>query len=150
MWILSVRTDHVGRRAVARDPASDRHGHRRGDGREYLPVRDVSADPACRARGCAIDDRRTPMRPLLTMSTILGMAAWTCGMAAMTAPQRDESTRSFEPIAAVLSSPRCANCHFAGDVPVIGEHGRFHAMVVRRGKDGRGTPAMRCTNCHQV
>ena len=89
------------------------------------------------------------MKSVLAVGTILGMAAWMCGVAAMTAPQRGESTRLFEPIAAVLSSPRCENCHFAGDVPVIGDHGRFHAMVVRRGKDGRGTPAMRCTNCHQ-
>ena len=89
------------------------------------------------------------MRSLLTVGTILAMAAWACGVVTTAAPQRSESTSPFEPIAAVLSSPRCANCHFAGDVPAIGEHQRFHAMVVRRGKDGRGTPAMRCTNCHQ-
>jgi hypothetical protein len=89
------------------------------------------------------------MKSLLTAGTILGIAAWTCGAAAIAAPQRGESTGPFEPIAAVLASPRCANCHFAGDVPLIGDHTRFHAMVVRRGNDGRGTPAMRCTNCHQ-
>src|SRR5206468_3259312 len=48
----------------------------------------------------------------------------------------------------VLSSPRCANCHISGDAPLQGEDGRAHPMNVRRGPDGRGTVAMRCTNCH--
>lgn len=56
---------------------------------------------------------------------------------------------AFAPIAAVLSSPRCANCHIPGDVPLQGDDGRDHVMRVRRGADGRGTPAMQCSNCHQ-
>lgn len=66
-----------------------------------------------------------------------------------TAQVREEAARAFQPIAAVLSSPRCANCHIAGDAPLQGDDGRPHAMRVRRAVDGRGTPAMRCTNCHQ-
>lgn len=89
------------------------------------------------------------MKSLLTVGTILVTVAWAWGASAMAMQQRDESTRPFEGIAAVMSSPRCANCHFAGDAPVIGDDSRFHGMVVRRGQDGRGTPAMRCTNCHQ-
>ena len=65
------------------------------------------------------------------------------------AGQRDASTGSFAPIAAVLSSPRCANCHITGAVPLQGDEGRPHAMRVQRARDGRGTPAMRCANCHQ-
>jgi hypothetical protein len=89
------------------------------------------------------------MKFLLTVGAIVVMTQWTSGMPAVTMDQPDVSTRPFEGIAAVMSSPRCANCHFAGDAPAIGDESRFHGMVVRRGKDGRGTPAMRCTNCHQ-
>ena len=63
--------------------------------------------------------------------------------------QREEAARAFDDIAGVLSSPRCANCHIVGDRLTTGDMGRPHAMAVRRGKDGRGAPAMRCTNCHQ-
>lgn len=88
------------------------------------------------------------MKPLRNVSSVIALAACMCGVVVIASPQRDESTGTFEPIATVLSSPRCANCHFAGDARPM-EEGRIHAMVVRRGKDGRGTPAMRCTNCHQ-
>ena len=89
------------------------------------------------------------MKSTLPVGTILVMIACTWDSSVIAADQRDESPRPFEAIAAVMSSPRCSNCHFAGDAPVIGDNSRFHGMVVRRGKDGRGTPAMRCTNCHQ-
>ena len=88
------------------------------------------------------------MKSVLSIASI-GAIAWACGVVASPAPQRAESARAFESISEVLSSPRCANCHFEGDSPAEGDNGRIHAMVVRRGKDGRGTPAMRCTNCHQ-
>ena len=60
-----------------------------------------------------------------------------------------DSARAFIAVASVLASPRCANCHITGDAPLQGEEGRLHSMNVRRGTDGRGTAAMRCTNCHQ-
>ena len=89
------------------------------------------------------------MKSILSVISIVAITACAGGMVAIAAQQRAESARAFESIALVLSSPRCANCHFEGDSPAEGDHGRIHAMVVRRGKDGRGTPAMRCTNCHQ-
>jgi hypothetical protein len=89
------------------------------------------------------------MKSLLAIAAILLIVPTTSELIVASAQQRDESTRAFEVIATVLSSPRCANCHFAGDSPAEGDSGRIHAMVVRRGQDGRGTPAMRCTNCHQ-
>ncbi|MEJ7768067.1 MAG: hypothetical protein WKF89_09660 [Chitinophagaceae bacterium] len=49
----------------------------------------------------------------------------------------------------VLMSPRCMNCHPAGDVPLQGEDSHLHTMGVKRGKDGHGIYAMKCTNCHQ-
>lgn len=56
---------------------------------------------------------------------------------------------AFRAVASVLTSPRCLNCHLEGQSPLQGDDGRPHNMNVRRGDDGRGSPAMRCTNCHQ-
>lgn len=60
-----------------------------------------------------------------------------------------QSLRAFSVVASVLASPRCLNCHVPGDSPLQGDGGTPHNMNVKRGPDGRGTPAMRCTNCHQ-
>ena len=62
---------------------------------------------------------------------------------------RAESLRTFAVVASVLTSPRCLNCHVSGDSPLQGDLGVPHNMNVKRGADGRGTAAMRCTNCHQ-
>ncbi len=62
---------------------------------------------------------------------------------------REGALGAFANIASVLSGPRCANCHISGDSPLQGDDGHPHTMQVRRGIDGRGTPAMRCSNCHQ-
>lgn len=56
---------------------------------------------------------------------------------------------AFRQVASVLTSPRCLNCHIQGPSPLQGDEGRPHNMNVKRGADGRGSPAMRCTNCHQ-
>ena len=61
-----------------------------------------------------------------------------------------QSLRAFSVVASVLTSPRCLNCHVSGDTPLQGDSGAPHNMNVKRGPDGRGTPAMRCTNCHQA
>lgn len=63
--------------------------------------------------------------------------------------EETQSLRAFTVVASVLTSPRCLNCHVAGDSPLQGDSGAPHNMNVKRGPDGRGTPAMRCTNCHQ-
>jgi hypothetical protein len=89
------------------------------------------------------------MKSSLLIATFLVIDLCVGDVMRTNAQQPDESMRAFAPIATVLSSPRCANCHFAGDAPAEGDSGRIHAMVVRRSNDGRGTPAMRCTNCHQ-
>lgn len=61
----------------------------------------------------------------------------------------DRAWQAFEAVASVLQSPRCQNCHVAGDSPLQGDASRPHTMNVKRGSDGRGTPALRCTTCHQ-
>jgi hypothetical protein len=54
----------------------------------------------------------------------------------------------FAPLGAVFRHPRCINCHVAGDRPRQGEASRPHAMNVRRGADGLGVAALRCSSCH--
>ena len=49
----------------------------------------------------------------------------------------------------VLSSPRCVNCHPAGDRPLQGDAQRLHQPPVARGGGGFGTAAMHCSMCHQ-
>ena len=64
----------------------------------------------------------------------------------------DTAARSaalFTEAGKVLTSPRCVNCHPAGDRPLQGEAGRPHQPRVERGVDGFGTTAMRCATCHQ-
>jgi hypothetical protein len=60
-----------------------------------------------------------------------------------------ESVKAFMDVYKVLMSPRCMNCHPAGDVPLQGDDSKLHSMLPRRGKDGKGMYAMKCSNCHQ-
>ncbi|HVW13442.1 MAG TPA: hypothetical protein VHB54_06470 [Mucilaginibacter sp.] len=59
------------------------------------------------------------------------------------------SVAAFRQVYKVLMSPRCMNCHPAGDIPLQGDDSHLHAMSPRRGTDGAGMYAMRCSNCHQ-
>jgi hypothetical protein len=64
----------------------------------------------------------------------------------------DTAVRSaalFTEAGKVLTSPRCVNCHPAGDRPLQGETHRLHQPPVERGGDGFGTASMRCATCHQ-
>lgn len=60
-----------------------------------------------------------------------------------------ESTNAFKDVYRVLMSPRCMNCHPAGDVPLQGDDSHLHVMLPKRGKEGKGIYAMKCGNCHQ-
>jgi len=60
-----------------------------------------------------------------------------------------ESVKAFMQVYKVLMSPRCLNCHPAGDVPLQGDDSHIHTMLPKRGKDGKGIYAMKCGNCHQ-
>ena len=59
------------------------------------------------------------------------------------------SVTAFMDIYNVLMSPRCMNCHPSGDIPLQGDDSHLHSMSPRRGKDGHGVYAMKCSNCHQ-
>lgn len=59
------------------------------------------------------------------------------------------SFQAFQKAAVVLRHPRCLNCHVPGDTPLTGSNAEPHAMRVKRGADGLGSPLMRCGTCHQ-
>ncbi len=59
------------------------------------------------------------------------------------------SVKAFADVYRVLMSPRCMNCHPSGDIPLQGDDSHLHQMLPKRGKDGKGLFAMKCTNCHQ-
>lgn len=60
-----------------------------------------------------------------------------------------ESVKAFADVYKVLMHPRCMNCHPKGDVPLQGDDSHLHTMSPKRGEDGHGVYAMKCTNCHQ-
>ena len=55
----------------------------------------------------------------------------------------------FVEVVSVLRHPRCMNCHSRGDFPRQGNDGHPHAMNVRRGPEGHGVTAEKCSTCHQ-
>ena len=89
----------------------------------------------------------------LAMCTTSAMAAGDLASPESFAKITDEAARSaamFKELGKVLTSPRCVNCHPAGDRPHQGEMTRLHQPPVERGVDGKGTPTMRCSSCHQA
>lgn len=58
----------------------------------------------------------------------------------------DAGKRAFASVAAVLLSPRCRNCHPAGDRPLQTDAGRPHRLDIRRRSVDAGLP---CGACHQ-
>jgi len=55
---------------------------------------------------------------------------------------------AFEVVRTVLQSPRCMNCHPAGDAPLQGDDSHRHTMHVARGPGGRGVAGLECSTCH--
>ncbi|HWY26804.1 MAG TPA: hypothetical protein VNY97_02650 [Candidatus Angelobacter sp.] len=71
------------------------------------------------------------------------------GTAANIAPSASDASAAFLQVHKVFTSPRCQNCHPAGDAPLQGDDSHVHAQFVKRGSDGHGVYGMRCNTCHQ-
>src|SRR5260370_7797603 len=86
------------------------------------------------------------------VGSIAVLALFPCSLAAQTAEKPDAaaSRTAFLQVYRVLTSPRCQNCHPAGDAPLQGDDSHTHLQNVKRGKDGHGVSAMRCDTCHQA
>lgn len=61
-------------------------------------------------------------------------------------PTAEEGKRAFVEVARVLQSPRCMNCHPAGDAPLQTDQSRPHAMNVSRASVEAG---LACATCHR-
>jgi hypothetical protein len=81
----------------------------------------------------------------LSALTLLAACMGTTRNSSAEAPDRATFTR----IAEVLKSPRCLNCHPAGNSPHQGDEARVHDFGVKRGPADRGVPGMHCNTCHQ-
>lgn len=67
------------------------------------------------------------------------------------APSKDPATikagvAAFVDVAKVLQSPRCMNCHPAGDRPLRGDHAKPHRMNISRLS---ATSGLKCATCHR-
>jgi hypothetical protein len=87
---------------------------------------------------------------ILGSTAILSLLA--CSLAAQTGEKPDAAAAraAFLQFYRVLTSPRCQNCHPAGDTPLQGDDSHVHLQNVKRGTDGHGVTAMRCDTCHQA
>ncbi len=68
---------------------------------------------------------------------------------AATKADPEASAKAFLKASQVLLSPRCVNCHPAGDHPLQGDAQRVHNMQVVRGPEGLGKNGLWCSTCHQ-
>jgi len=59
------------------------------------------------------------------------------------------SQKAFLKVYTVLMSPLCMNCHPSGDIPLQGDDSHLHLQGVKRGPEGKGLYALKCSNCHQ-
>ena len=64
------------------------------------------------------------------------------------ADHTERSRALFAEAAKVLTSPRCTNCHPAGDHPLQGDDHHRHDPPVERGASGDGIPGAPCAACH--
>jgi hypothetical protein len=66
------------------------------------------------------------------------------------AAQRADGLAAWERVYAVLTSPRCINCHTATNYPQQGDDRHRHFANVIRGPEGKGVPGLNCVSCHQA
>ena len=86
----------------------------------------------------------------LLLAALGGMISALSSAARAQTPDRDASIQAFRGMLEVLRHPRCLNCHPSGDFPRQADDRHRHRMLVMRGPDDRGTPALRCSTCHQT
>ncbi|MBX3220635.1 MAG: hypothetical protein KF795_08960 [Labilithrix sp.] len=80
--------------------------------------------------------------PLLGLPLVLATTL-AAGDSSVTA---EEGQKAFVTVARVLQSPRCMNCHPAGDAPLQTDRSRPHTMNIRRASVAAG---LSCQACHR-
>lgn len=93
---------------------------------------------------------RRRVRALAAAALLVAAGAVALAAPAPQAPPSAEAIaagkRAFVEVARVLQSPRCRNCHPAGDAPLQTDAGRPHAMNITRASVEAG---LACNACHQ-
>src|SRR3989449_11779624 len=84
------------------------------------------------------------MRIVVPLVTALSLIVSSRSAATQTA-----TAGSFDPIASVVTHPRCLNCH-QDESPRQTDAAYLHRPLVVRGKDGHGAPTQPCQTCHQA
>jgi len=72
------------------------------------------------------------------------------GAIALAQPAQDKvaaGKAAFVEVVKVLQSPRCVNCHPAGDRPLVGDDSHIHPQNISRKTIAAGVP---CSTCHQT
>lgn len=97
--------------------------------------------------------RTLPLQAALGASLVMMLALVACtparadeGAVGGSGASTSAGQKSFATVAKVLQSPRCMNCHPAGDRPLQGDAGRPHRMWISRASVEAGLP---CSTCHQ-
>jgi len=85
----------------------------------------------------------------LVFTIILTLSSGPGAKLVATPANQSEGLAAFTDVASVVRSPRCINCHPAGDVPRQTDFQLPHFPAVARGADGHGITGMRCNACHQ-
>jgi cytochrome c5 len=88
--------------------------------------------------------QQSPIRPLASVH-----AAATPNSSPADSSKSAASQAAFLRAWTVFDSPRCKNCHPAGDAPLQGDDSHIHIQNVKRGADGHGLYGMTCHTCHQ-
>lgn len=87
------------------------------------------------------------LRAFAALPFLGALAAFAVELSAAEPPAAQGGAEAhFVEIAKVLQSPRCRNCHPAGDAPLHGDASTPHSMNVSRKSPDAG---LRCTTCHR-
>src|SRR5262245_10249723 len=86
-----------------------------------------------------------------TSLSVVATSLFVCVLRASPADDPPRARDAFMKAYGVFMHPRCQNCHPSGDTPLQGDDSHVHDLLrLRRGPDGNGVLAMKCTNCHQA
>ncbi len=84
----------------------------------------------------------------LGVGAIAVLVAFAATAASRGNEDRIASLAAFQRMDAVLTGPRCQNCHTLTSFPRQGDDRRAHRLNVMRGPGGHGAPGFTCATCH--
>jgi hypothetical protein len=93
--------------------------------------------------------RQSLLAPIVSTNAPSRVGAMTPASAPNDSSKTSASQSAFLRAWTVFDSPRCKNCHPAGDAPLQGDDSHVHIQYVKRGADGHGVYGMTCHTCHQ-